>query len=218
VKLLALSVGGPRELEYRGEMVRTSIFKERVTGMRHVARLNIDGDEQSDLSVHGGRYKAVYAYPSEHYPLWRGELSEPDLSWGGFGENLTTEGLVESGVCIGDHFRIGTVELAVTQPRLPCFKLGIRRNRLDIVRRLQQSGRSGFYLSVVTEGELQEGDTIEVVARDERRLSIAAVVRLFNADDGDLDLGLLKTAATHPALTPSWRENFNQRLEKRADG
>jgi MOSC domain-containing protein YiiM len=218
MKLLALSIGRPRDVEWRGEMVRTSIFKERVTGVRHVAALNIDGDEQADLSVHGGRDKAVYAYPSEHYSLWRSELSEPDLSWGGFGENLTTEGIVESDICIGDRLRIGTAEFVVTQPRLPCFKLAIRRNRLDIVRRLQHSGRSGFYLSVVREGDLEEEDAIECVARDERRLSIAAVVQLFNADDADLDLGLLKTAATHPALTPSWREDFSKRLEKRAGG
>src|SRR5690349_3406923 len=128
MKLLALSVGGPKEIDWRGDIVRTSIFKERVAGVRHVATSNIDGDQQSDLSVHGGRDKAVYAYPAEHYPNWRGELSEPALAWGGFGENLTTEGVTEGDVCIGDRLRIGTAELVVTQPRLPCFKLAIRRN------------------------------------------------------------------------------------------
>jgi MOSC domain-containing protein YiiM len=216
MKLMALSVGGPRNVEWRGEHVRTSIFKERVTGVRHVAALNIDGDQQSDLSVHGGPYKAVYAYPSEHYPFWRSELSEPDLAWGGFGENLTTEGITERDVSIGDRLRIGTAEFVVTQPRLPCFKLAIRRNRLDIVKRFQRSGRSGFYLSVVRSGELQEGDTIEVVARDERRLSVAATVQLFNADDADLES--LRIAATHPALSPSWRADFSERLAKRDDG
>ena len=216
MKVVALSVGGPREVEWRGEMVRTSIFKDRVAGARRVAGFNIDGDQQSDLSVHGGRYKAVYAYPSEHYPGWRSELADPDLEWGGFGENLTTEGLTEHDVCIGDRLRIGTAEFAVTQPRLPCFKLAIRHNRLDIVRRLQRSGRSGFYLSVVREGELQEGDAIEFVSRDERKLSIAATMQLFNSDDSDLDL--LRAAATHPELTPSWREDFNERLEKRISG
>lgn len=218
MRVVALSVGGPREVEWRGEMVRTSIFKDRVAGMRRVAGFNIDGDQQSDLSVHGGRYKAVYCYPSEHYPLWRTELGEPDLPWNGFGENLTTEGLTERDICIGDRLRIGTAEFAVTQPRLPCFKLAIRHNRLDIVRRLQRSGRSGFYVSVVREGELQEGDAIEFVARDERKLSIAAVVQLFNAGDDDLDLDVLRTAATHPELSPSWREDFSERLEKSVDG
>ncbi|MEP7309081.1 MAG: MOSC domain-containing protein [Acidobacteriota bacterium] len=216
MKLVALSVGGPRQIEWRGDFVRTSIFKERVAGTRHVAPLNIDGDQQSDLSVHGGRDKAVYAYPSEHYPLWRRELSEPDLAWGGFGENLTTEGVTEHDVSIGDRLRIGTAEFVVTQPRLPCFKLAIRRDRLDIVKRFQRSGRSGFYLSVVREGELQEGDTIEIVARDERGLSVAATVQLFNADDADLEG--LRIAATHPALSPSWRADFNERLAKRAEG
>jgi len=216
MKLIALSVGGPRDVEWRGERVRTSIFKERVAGLRHVAPLNIDGDQQSDLSVHGGPYKAVYAYPSEHYPLWRTELSEPDLAWGGFGENLTTEGVTERDVSIGDRLRIGSAEFVVTQPRLPCFKLAIRRDRLDIVKRFQRSGRSGFYLSVAREGELQEGDTIEILARDERRLSIAATVQLFNTDDADLER--LRVAATHPALSPSWRADFSERLAKQTDG
>ena len=188
MKLVALSVGGPRDIEWRGDIVRTSIFKERVTGARHVAALNIDGDQQSDLSVHGGPYKAVYAYPSEHYPLWRSELSEPDLAWGGFGENLTTEGITEI-VALADEprppgckklkgyksayrLRIGDAEFVVTQPRLPCFKLAIRRNRPDIIKRFQRSGRSGFYLSVRREGVLQDGDPIEFVARDERMMSI----------------------------------------------
>jgi MOSC domain-containing protein YiiM len=219
MKLVALSVGGPRDIEWRGDFVRTSIFKERVTGARHVSPLNIDGDRQSDLSVHGGPYKAVYAYPSEHYPLWRSELSEPDLAWGGFGENLTTEGLTERDVCVGDCLRIGDAEFVVTQPRLPCFKLGIRRNRADIIKRFQQSGRSGFYLSVRREGVVQEGDPIEFVARDERSLSIAATVQLFYTHDAqELDPELLRMAATHPELTPSWREDFSQRLDKHAHG
>ena len=216
MKVVALSVGGPREVEYRGEMILTSIFKERVTGKRRVAGFNIDGDQQSDLSVHGGRYKAVYAYPSEHYPLWRDELSEPDLAFGGFGENLTTEGLTEHDVCIGDRFRIGTVEFQVTQPRQPCFKLGIRRQRIDVIRRLVQTGRSGFYFSIEREGELQEGDAIDVVARDERKVSVAAMFALMYADDPDI--GLLRIAAAHPALAPSWRDDFSELLEKHVGG
>lgn len=217
MKLLALSVGQPRVVEYRGEMVRTSIFKARVSGVRHVKPLNIEGDQQSDLSVHGGRDKAVYAYPSEHYPFWRSDLSRPDLSWGAFGENLTTEGLLESDVCIGDRLRIGTAEFAVTQPRRPCFKLGIRFNRPGVIRRFQHSGRSGFYLSVAKEGDLEEGDAIARIDRDVRALSVADLVRLF-ADDGG-NLALLEKAATHPALSSSWREQFSRRLaEKRTPG
>jgi MOSC domain-containing protein YiiM len=216
MKLLALSVGGPREVAWQGETVVTSIFKDRVAGVRRVAGINIDGDRQSDLSVHGGQYKAVYAYPSEHYPLWRRELAEPDLAFGGFGENLTTEGLAERDVCIGDRFRIGTAEFAVTQPRQPCFKLGIRRHRLDMVRLFYKSGRSGFYFSIAREGDVQEGDAIEVVARDERKLSIATTVDLKYSEKPDV--GLLKIAAAHPALSPSWREEFAERLEERANG
>ena len=216
MKLVALSVGGPRDVEWQGERVRTSIFKDRVAGVRRVAGFNIDGDRQSDLSVHGGRYKAVYAYPSEHYPFWRNELSEPDLAFGGFGENLTTEGLTERDVCIGDRFRIGTVELSVTQPRQPCFKLGIRRNRLDIVRLFHRSGRSGFYFSIEREGELQEGDAIELVARDERKVSVAAAFELMFSDHPDVEV--LKIAAEHPAMAPSWRADFAERLEKAGRG
>jgi MOSC domain-containing protein YiiM len=210
MEVVALSVGGPRDIEWRGELVRTSIFKDRVSGVRHIAPDNIDGDRQSDLSVHGGRYKAVYAYPSEHYPFWRSELTEPDLAWGAFGENLTTEGVTERDVCIGDRLRIGTAEFAVTQPRLPCFKLTIRHNRPDIVRRFQRSGRSGFYLSIEREGNLQEGNAIEFISRDERALTIADTAQLFNADAPDL--ALLKTAASHPGLPPSWQHDFAERL------
>ena len=216
MKLVALSVGGPREIEWQGATVRTSIFKDRVAGRRRVSGFNIDGDEQSDLSVHGGRYKAVYVYPSEHYPLWRLELSEPELAFGGFGENLTTEGLVEDDVCIGDRFRIGTAEFSVTQPRQPCFKLGIRRHRLDMVRLFHKSARSGFYFSIEREGDVQEGDAIEIVARDERRASIASLFRLMYSDSPDV--GLLKIAAAHPALAPSWREDFSERLEQISRG
>jgi len=216
MKLVALSVGGPREVEWQGETVRTSIFKDRVTDRRRVSGFNIAGDEQSDLSVHGGRYKAVYVYPSEHYPLWRRELGEPDIAFGGFGENLTTEGLTEDDVCVGDRFRIGTAEFAVTQPRQPCFKLGIRRHRLDMVRLFHKSGRSGFYFSIEREGDVQEGDAIEVVARDEQKVSVATLFRLMYADNPDI--GLLKIAAAHPALAPSWREDFSDRLERTIRG
>jgi MOSC domain-containing protein YiiM len=216
MKLLALSVGEPRQVEWRGERVLTSIFKDRVAGVRRVAGINIEGDRQSDLSVHGGRYKAVYAYPSEHYPFWRHELSEPDLAFGGFGENLTTEGLTEHDVYVGDRFRIGTVELSVTQPRQPCFKLGIRRNRLDIVPLFARSGRSGFYFSIEREGELQEGDTIELIAGDERKFSVAAAFQLMFSDHPDV--ALLKIAAEHPSMAPSWRDYFTERLERAGRG
>ena len=216
MKLVALSVGGPREVEWRGEMVRTSIFKQQVEGPRHVSLTNIDGDTQSDLTVHGGVWKAVYAYPSEHYPFWRDELGAPALSWGDFGENLTTDGLLEPDACVGDRCRIGTAEFAVSQPRLPCFKLGIRLGRPDIVKRFEHSGRSGFYLSVIREGQLQAGDRVERISRDERRLSIAALLRLLN--DHDRDAGMLEVAASHPSLSASWRDRFRSLAEKSGHG
>lgn len=144
-----MNVGGPRDVESRGRIVRTSIWKTPVAGRVHVGRLNIDGDQQSDLTVHGGEDKAVYVYPSEHYVFWRRELPDMDIPLGAFGENLTIEGLLESDVNVGDRLAIGTARFKVTQPRLPCFKLAIRFGRDDIIKRFLLSGRSGFYLAVL---------------------------------------------------------------------
>jgi MOSC domain-containing protein YiiM len=166
MKLESINVGLPREVEWQGRSVLTSIFKEPVSGRVRVDRLNLDGDRQSDLTVHGGFAKAVYVYPAEHYPFWREQLGAPDLAPGAFGENFTTEGLLESSVRIGDKLRIGTAEFVVTQPRTPCFKLQIRFGRLDMVRRFLRSGRSGFYLAVTREGEVEKGDEIVLVASD----------------------------------------------------
>ena len=210
MKLVALNVGGPREVEWRGRTVRTSIFKQPVVGRARVTRLNVEGDEQSDLSVHGGPEKAVYAYPVEHYPAWRRELPDPELPWGAFGENLTTEGLLESDVSIGDRYRIGTTELIVTQPRQPCYKLGVRFGRPDMVKLFHESGRSGFYLAVTREGDLGAGDSIERVARDEGGLTVADVVRLYTFDAANQIL--LERASRHPALPAGWRDYFRKRL------
>jgi len=152
MKLVAVSVGRPRDVVWRGKSVRTSIWKSPVTGKVRVGTLNLAGDEQADLSVHGGADKAVYVYPSEHYTYWRKELPGVELPWGAFGENFTSEGLFEAEVQIGDRLRVGTAEFVVTQPRLPCFKLGIRFNRPDLVKEFFRSRRTGFYVSVVREG------------------------------------------------------------------
>jgi MOSC domain-containing protein YiiM len=177
MRLVSVNVGRPREIEVRGEIVLTSIFKDPVKGVRRVARLNIEGDQQSDLSVHGGMNKAVYAYPSEHYGLWREELPNAELEWGAFGENLTTEGLLESTTCIGDRLRIGTAELVVTQPRMPCFKLAMRFGRQDMIERFLKSGRSGFYLSVAKEGELSAGDAITLLSRPDAAPAVADILK-----------------------------------------
>ena len=210
MKVVSVNAGLPREVEWRGKMVLTSIFKAPVEGRVQVARLNIAGDRQSDLSVHGGTDKAVYAYPSEHYSFWRGELPGIDFPWGAFGENLTTAGLAEDKVHIGDRFRAGSAEFIVTQPRMPCFKLGIRFGRPDMVKRFMHSGRTGFYFAVAREGEVGAGDTLERVAEGEGRISVADVVALHASDAANQDL--LRRAARLPALPDSWREYFRDRL------
>jgi len=212
VRIVSVNAGLPRQVEWRGKAVTTSIFKTPVAGRVPVARLNIAGDRQSDLSVHGGADKAIYAYPSEHYEFWRNELPGTDLPYAAFGENLTTEGLREEGVHIGDRFRAGSAEFMVTQPRMPCFKLGIRFNRPDIVKRFLRSGRTGFYLAVLREGEIGAGDSIEPVALDDSQITVADVVALYAADDANQDL--LRRASESAALPESWREYFRERLWK----
>jgi MOSC domain-containing protein YiiM len=208
--LLSVNVGLPREIEWQGETVLTSIFKEPVSGRVRVRQLNLEGDRQSDLSVHGGREKAVYAYPSEHYAFWRKELPGVDLPWGVFGENLTTTGLLEDAVYIGDRLRAGSAEFIVTQPRMPCFKLGIRFDRPDMVNRFLASGRSGFYVAVTREGDVAAGDALDVISRDEQRITVAEVARLYNAGNAEQDL--LRRVSELPALPERWRERFRQRL------
>jgi MOSC domain-containing protein YiiM len=210
MRVVAISVGRPQEVEWRGRRVQTSIFKTPVSRRVHVARDNVEGDQQSDLSVHGGPEKAVYVYPTEHYDFWRRELPEAELPWGAFGENFTTEGLLEDEVWIGDRYRVGTTELVVTQPRMPCYKLGIRFDRPDMVKRFLQSRRSGFYLAVEREGEVGAGDAIERFARDETRLTVEDVVTLYAADSPNQPL--LARASDHPSLPAAWREYFRKRL------
>jgi MOSC domain-containing protein YiiM len=173
MQVISINVGLPREVEWRDQIVQTSIFKEPIAGRVRVGRLNIEGDRQSDLTVHGGLDKAVYVYPSEHYEFWRKELPDFDLPWGAFGENLTTTGFTEDNVRIGDRFAIGSAEFVVTQPRMPCFKLTIRFGRADMIKRFYRSGRSGFYLAVAKEGEIEAGDEISLLSRDADSITIA---------------------------------------------
>ena len=210
MRVVSLNVGLPRDVEWRGQTVRTSIFKAPVDRRLRVTTLNFDGDEQSDLTVHGGVDKAVYAYPSEHYGYWRRELALADLPFGAFGENLTTEGLLEPDVQIGDRFRVGSAEFVVTQPRMPCYKLGIRFGRLDILKRFLQSGRSGFYFAVTREGEVAEGDAIELTARSDEGLTVAEVVKLYTVDAENQEL--LRRAARSSKLPESWKDYFRKRL------
>ena len=210
MKIISINVGLPREILWRGRTVRTSIFKAPVSGRVQVKRLNVDGDQQSDLTVHGGAAKAVYAYPSEHYAFWREELPGVALSWGAFGENFTTEGLLEDTIHIGDRLRIGSAEFSVTQPRMPCFKLGIRFDRPDMVKRFLLSGRTGFYLSVSQEGEVTAGDFVTVTGHDADAIAVADIVGLYTADGANQDL--LRRASELPALPHGWRDYFRKRL------
>jgi MOSC domain-containing protein YiiM len=209
MKVVSLGVGGPREVEWNGETVLTSIFKTPTDRRLRVTALNIEGDKQSDLTLHGGGEKAVYAYPSEHYPPWREEVGM-DLSWAAFGENLTTEGMSED-VRVGDRFRIGTAEFVVIQPRMPCYKLGIRLERQDVLRRMLRTGRTGFYFSVAVEVEVGAGDAIELVERSQEELTVADVVRLFTVEAKNRDL--LRRAMQSPVLPLNWKDYFGARLE-----
>jgi MOSC domain-containing protein YiiM len=210
MNLVSVNVGLPKEVDWHGRRVRTSIWKSPRPGRVRVNRLNLEGDQQSDLSVHGGPEKAVYVYPSEHYDDWSRELPEVDLSWGAFGENFTTEGLLEGDVNIGDRLRVGSAEFRVTQPRMPCYKLGVRFGRDDMVKRFLASGRTGLYLAVLREGEVGVGDTIELTARDDRRVTVADITALYSQDAGNQSL--LQRAVELPALPDSWRDYLRKRL------
>ena len=177
MKLVSLQVGLPRKVRWRGTPVSTGIFKKPVADRIMLRRNNLDGDRQADLTVHGGWDKAVYLYPSEHYAYWRQQLPGMDLPYGSFGENFTTEGLDEASVNIGDRFRIGEAVVEVTQPRMPCYKLGIRFKRADMPKRFHASGRCGFYLAVLQEGEVKAGDSVERIGRNDGEVSVIACYR-----------------------------------------
>jgi MOSC domain-containing protein YiiM len=208
MRVLSVNVGMPKPLPVNRSTVLTSIFKSPVEGRVAVRRHNIDGDRQSDLTVHGGPNKAVYCYPAEHYRYWQEQLPHMDLAYGMFGENLTTEGIAEEAVSIGDVFRVGSALLQVTQPRMPCFKLGVRFERADMVKRFWQSGRPGIYFSVVTEGDVAAGDAIERIAQGPEKISVADVVRLYRGDETSTEL--LDRALRAP-LSGSWKEELRER-------
>jgi MOSC domain-containing protein YiiM len=212
MKLISVNVGLPREVDWNGKRVTTGIFKDAIEGSVEVRRHNLDGDEQADLSVHGGPTKAVYAYPGEHYAYWRKELPHHDLPWGSFGENFTVEGVDEEAMYIGDEFQIGTAKLVVTEPRMPCFKLGIKFGRADMVKRFLKSQRSGFYFGVVEEGRVQAGDEFDCLSQHPDGLSVADVTRLYTTEKGSAQL--LKKAISVSALPESWRGYFEHQLEK----
>ncbi len=199
-----MNVGEPREVAWLGKTVMTGIFKDPVDSPVMLRTMNLGGDAQADLSVHGGVAKAVYAYPDEHYGFWRGELPGMALPPGMFGENFTTMGLLEETVHAGDRFRIGEAEVIVTQPRLPCFKLGMKFRRNDIIRRFLESGRTGFYMAVLREGIVAPGDSVELLSADAQRVSIADLVRMRLP--GKIDPDVLRRARKIEALPESWKK------------
>ncbi len=211
--MVSVNVGLPREVSWQGKLVTTGIFKEPLDGPVMIRTLNLDGDGQADLTVHGGASKAVYAYPSEHYDYWRAELPGVDLPWGMFGENFTTEGLLEEAVYIGDKFRIGETEVMVTEPRMPCYKLGIKFGRADIIKRFLASRRTGFYFAVVHEGMVGAGDAVELTGREQQEISVADITRLYAFEK--IDLQSLRRAIEVEALPENWKGYFKHQLDKR---
>ena len=212
MQVISVNVGRPKEYEWRGQHILTAIFKSPVEGPVAVGRLNLEGDEQADLTVHGGVDKAVYAYPQEHYAYWRSQLLDYSLGPGNFGENLTLAGFLEDDIHIGDRVQIGTAVFTVTQPRSPCYKLGVRFNREDMSKRFYESRRFGFYLRVLREGMLQAGADVTVVERDPNAVSVADIVRLFAGDNHDS--ALLERVLKVSALSAGWRKWVQERLER----
>jgi MOSC domain-containing protein YiiM len=210
MRIISVNVARPRLVEWNDQIVSTGIFKIPVEGRVMLRTLNLDGDRQADLTVHGGPTKAAYVYPAEHYRYWRDELPGTSLPWGMFGENFTTEGLNESTVNIGDRFRIGSAEVTVTEPRMPCYKLGIKFGRPDIIRRFLQSGRTGFYFSVQREGEVGAGDEIELIARDVNNVTAADITGLYSGNKGDVEM--MRRAIALESLPDSWRNHFRKQL------
>lgn len=214
MKLVSLNVGLPREVTWRGFSTTTAIYKDPVAGRVALRKLNLDGDRQADLTVHGGEFKAVYCYPLEHYDYWRKELPGRELPVGIFGENFTIDGLLEDSVHLGDRFSVGSAEVLVTQPRLPCYKLGIRFQSDDMVKRFFVSRRTGFYLAVAREGEVGSGDEIKPIARDPNGVPVSEITRLYAEKRyGDSEVTSVQRALRVGALPESWKEYFRERLE-----
>ena len=212
MRVLSVNVGLPRQVVFNGQIVTTSIFKDPVKGPIMLRKLNLDGDRQADLTVHGGLDKAVYSYPAEHYEYWRKQFSNIDLMWGMFGENFTTEGLMEDAVNIGDQFQIGSAKLIATQHRMPCYKLGVRFGRMDVIRRFMASGRPGIYFKVLKEGEVEASDKIKIIRKDENNVTVKDIVRLYVRDDEDIET--MRRATKIESLPEGWRYEFEQKIEQ----
>ena len=212
MKIVSLNVGMPQEVLWHGQPVTTGIFKSPTSERIRLRTLNLDGDRQADLTVHGGEHKAVYCYPVEHYTYWQKKLPGRDLPLGVFGENFTTKGMLEQDVHLGDRFAINDAEVVVTQPRLPCYKLGIRFQADDMVKKFLASRRIGFYVAVTREGSVAAGDEMIPVVRNASAISIADFLRLFLTKSfSDADRASLKELYALPSVPLDWKQCFRER-------
>jgi MOSC domain-containing protein YiiM len=215
MKVISVNTGLPRNVTWHGRSVTTGIFKEPVHRRISLRKLNLDGDGQADLSVHGGAYKAVYCYPLAHYDYWKRELPNREMPMGIFGENFTLDSSSEESVHLGDQFSVGSAEVVVTQPRLPCYKLGIRFESDDMVRRFFVSGRTGFYLAVTREGEVGTGDDMRVIHREPNGVPVSEITRLYAEKRyGSAEVAWVQRALRVAVLPESWKEYFRERLER----
>jgi MOSC domain-containing protein YiiM len=213
--LVSVNCGLPRQVLWRGRNVTTGIYKEPIKGRVALRTLNLDGDRQADLSVHGGAFKAVYCYPLAHYEYWKAQLTVRELPFGSFGENFTVDGLVEDLVHIGDRFMVGSAEVVVTQPRLPCYKLGIKFDSDELVKRFLASRRSGFYVAVVREGNVGAGDKMVMTYREPSAIPLSWIMRLYVAKNYSReDIADVQRTLTAQALPESWKQYFRERLER----
>jgi len=214
MKVLSVNVGLPRKVLFNGQTITTAIFKDPVKGPVMLRKINLDGDKQADLTVHGGVDKAVYSYPAEHYDYWRKQYPNIDIVWGMFGENFTTEGLMEDTVNIGDQVQIGSAKLVATQPRMPCYKLGVRFGIMEIIRRFLSSGRPGIYFKVLKQGEVKTDDKIEIIEKDKNNVTVKDIVRLYINRDHVDNIEIMRRAIKISALPEGWKYEFQQNIEQ----
>ena len=211
-KILSVNVSLPKEIDFEGQKVITGIFKDPIEGRVKLRTLNLDGDKQADLTVHGGPDKAVYAYPIEHYEFWRNVYPNMEMPNGMFGENFTTEGLMEAEVNVGDVFKIGSSEVIATQPRMPCYKLGVKFGRMDVLKKFLGSGYSGIYFKVLEEGEVGAGDSIMKIKEDSNRVGIIDIVRLYSSDRQNIKM--MRRAVRVKALPEGWKDYFYDQIRR----
>ncbi len=214
MKVLSVNVGLPRNVLFNEQIINTAIIKDPVNGPIILRKLNLDGDKHADLTVHGGIDKAVYSYPEEHYDYWRKQFPNMDLVWGMFGENITTKGLLEDAVNVGDQFQIGSAKLVATQPRMPCYKLGVRFGRMDVIRKFMTSGRPGIYFKVLTEGEIKTGDKIKFIKRDKNNVTVKDIVTLYINRNNLDNIDTMRRAIKIRDLPEGWRFEFQQKIEQ----